>query len=150
MNIISLLGNNRFMLLKYIIYGLSGLLMEVFWTGILSFISGNLALTGHTYIWMFFIYGLAILLEPIHDKIRSENIVIRGIVWTALVYTIEFFSGLFLDLLIGFCPWDYSKSTNYTILGYIRLDYFPAWFIVGLFFEKYHDFLDRNTDKLLR
>jgi hypothetical protein len=27
--------------------------------------------------------------------------------------------------------------------GYIRMDYAPVWFIVGLLFERIHRFLDR-------
>lgn len=130
------------MLLRYIVYGFSGLLLEVFWTGFGSLISGDFSLTGQTYIWMFFIYGLAVLLEPIHDRIRGEHFLLRGLTWVTLIYLIEFSTGLLLDLIIGYCPWDYSDSTRYTLYGYVRFDYLPAWFAVGLIFEKYHDFLD--------
>jgi len=131
------------MLLRYIVYGLSGLLLEIFWTGIGSLISGDFTLTGHTYIWMFFIYGLAVFLEPLHDRIRGEHFLLRGLTWVTLIYFIEFITGFLLDLIIGYCPWDYRKSTSYTLYGYIRLEYFPAWFVVGLIFERYHDLLDR-------
>jgi len=130
------------MLLRYIVYGLSGLLLEIFWTGIGSLIAGDFTLTGHTYIWMFFIYGLAVFLEPIHDRIRGEHVLLRGLTWVTLIYLIEFSTGFLLDLAIGYCPWDYSDSTSYTLYGYIRFDYFPAWFIVGLVFERYHDLLN--------
>lgn len=132
------------MLTHFVIYGLSGMLMEVFWTGMHSLLSGNLNLISKTSIWMFFIYGSAVFLEPIHDKIRRNNIFIRGITWVFLIYTIEFLSGFLLEQLIGSCPWDYKSSTTYTLRGYIRFDYFPAWFIVGLIFEKVHDFLDKK------
>ncbi|WIV10847.1 hypothetical protein [Proteiniborus sp. MB09-C3] len=132
------------MLTHFVIYGLLGMLMEVFWTGMHSLLSGNLNLISKTSIWMFFIYGSAVFLEPIHDKIRRNNIFIRGITWVFLIYTIEFLSGFLLEQLIGSCPWDYKSSTTYTLRGYIRFDYFPAWFIVGLIFEKAHDFLDKK------
>lgn len=132
------------MLIHFVIYGLLGILMEVFWTGIHSLISGNFNLIGQTSIWMFFIYGSAVFLEPIHNKLRRKSIIIRGIVWVILIYTIEFTTGFLLDQLIGSCPWDYSNSTNYTIKGYIRFDFIPVWFVVGLIFEKVHDFLDKN------
>lgn len=123
--------------------------MEVFWTGFHSLLSGNLNLISNTSIWMFFIYGSAVFLEPIHDKIRRKNIIIRGLLWATLIYSIEFFCGFLLEQLIGSCPWDYRSSTKYTIRGYIRFDYLPAWFIVGLFFEKVHDFLRENiTNKI--
>ena len=127
----------------YFIYGAAGLLIEIFWTGMGSLLSGNLALTGHTYLWMFFIYGLAVFLEPIHDLIRSKSMLIRGFIWVTLIYAIEFSTGLFLKLLIGYCPWDYSNATSLTILGLIRFDYAPAWFIAGIMFEKLHDKLDQ-------
>lgn len=133
------------MLLRYTIYGLTGLLLEIFWTGLGSLLSQNYALTGHTYIWMFFIYGLGVFLEPIHDRIREGNFLVRGLIWVGVIYVIEFTTGLLLKLLIGYCPWDYSKLTEYTLWGFIRFDYIPVWFVVGLTFEKYHDFLDKIT-----
>jgi len=128
----------------FLIYGFIGLIMEVLWTGFWSLLSGNFALTGHTYIWMFFIYGLAVFLEPIHDQIRGWNFFSRGFTWAILIFSIEFVTGYGLQLIVGECPWDYSKSTNLTLLGLIRYDYFPAWFIVGLLFEKLHIFLDHT------
>ena len=135
---------NIIMLTHFIVYGLLGILMEVFWTGLHSLLSGNLNLISKTSIWMFFIYGAAVFLEPVHDKIRRRNILFRGIAWAFFIYCIEFLSGFILDKFIGSCPWDYRNSTKYTLYGYIRFDYFPAWFIVGLVFEKVHDILDKK------
>ncbi len=138
------------MLTHYIIYGLSGLLLETFWTGFGSLFSGDISLTSRTYLWMFFIYGLGVFFEPIHDRIRRENFFIRGLIWVSLIYLIEFSTGFFLDKVVGACPWNYLTKTKFTLFGYIRFDYFPAWFIAGLLFEKYHDFLDKkvfNKDK---
>lgn len=140
--------NNNYMLLRYAIYGITGFLIEIFWTGLGSLLTGNLALKSTTYLWMFFIYGMAVFFEPIHNRIRRENFIIRGFIWVSLIYLIEFSSGFILDRLIGFCPWDYTQSTSYTYLGYIRLDYFPAWFLAGLFFERFHDYLDKKTRRL--
>lgn len=137
------------MLTHYVVYGLLGLLMEVFWTGFHSLLSGNLNLISSTSIWMFFIYGGAVFLEPIHNKIRRYNIFLRGIIWALLIFIIEFISGFVLEQLVGSCPWDYRSSTSYTIRGYIRFDYFPAWFVVGLTFEKIHDFLDEKLEKIM-
>ncbi len=133
------------MITRYIIYGLTGLVLEIFWTGLGSLLVGDYALTGHTYIWMFFIYGMGVFLESIHNKIRDYHILLRGFAWIIVIYIIEFSSGFVLDLLIGYCPWDYRNSTNLTLFGYIRFDYAIVWFSVGLLFEKYHDFLKRVT-----
>lgn len=136
------------MLQRYVLYGLIGFLLEVFWTGLGSLLMGNFALTGTTYLWMFFIYGLAVFFEPIHNRIRRENFLVRGLVWVSLIYLIEFSSGFILDKLIGYCPWDYIRSTPYTFFGYVRFDYLPAWFVAGMFFEKVHDFIDKRTQYL--
>ena len=139
-----LIEHNIFMLTHFVVYGLAGLLIEIFWTGMGALFSGDFTLTGKTYIWMFFIYGLGVFLEPIHHKIRRESFLIRGFVWAILILIIEFITGFLLDSLIGICPWDYSQSTTLTLYGYIRYDYLPAWFVAGLLFEKLHDYLDRR------
>ncbi|NLK20509.1 MAG: hypothetical protein GX308_00155 [Epulopiscium sp.] len=123
---------------RFIIYGLAGWCMEIIWTGLGSFLNGNVTLEAGTYIWMFPIYGLAILLEPIHNKIRKWPVIIRGGVYTALIFFIEYLTGWALQRLIGACPWDYS-GTSFSVNGFIRLDYAPAWFVASLVFEKLHD-----------
>ncbi len=50
------------------------------------------------------------------------------------IYLVEFLSALFLKKR-GACPWDYSRA-KLNILGIVRLDYAPCWFITGLLFEK--------------
>ncbi|MBS4539782.1 hypothetical protein GOQ27_15010 [Clostridium sp. D2Q-11] len=130
------------MIIKFVMYGLIGLLIEVFFTGIGSLISNDFTLIGHTYIWMFFIYGSAVFLERIHDIIRDKNFIIRGGVWSVIIFSIEFVTGFLLHKIIGVCPWDYSGNSPYTILGYIRLDYLPFWFVLGLLFEQLHDYID--------
>lgn len=144
---IGVMKNTIYMLIRFVLYGLTGFLIEVLWTGFGSLISGNLALTGTTYLWMFFIYGLAVFLEPIHNRIRREHFLIRGFIYVLLIYVIEFSSGFILDTLIGYCPWDYTASTRYTFFGYIRLDYFPAWLFAGFLFERFHDFLDSRLQR---
>lgn len=130
------------MVKRFIIYGLSGWCIEVFWTGIGSLIRGNIKLQGWTYIWMFPIYGLAVFIESIHDMIRSWPVVLRGGVYTVLIFIVEYSTGWLLKVLTGLCPWDYS-GTPFSINGFIRLDYAPAWFVAGLLFEMLHDTLMR-------
>lgn len=128
------------MITRFIIYGFFGWCIEIFWTGLGSLIRGDAKLRGWTYLWMFPIYGLAILLEPIHNQIRNWPFFLRGGVYVLFIWFIEYTAGWFLKNTIEICPWDYSK-TNYSISGFIRLDYAPAWFVAGLLFEKVHDLL---------
>ena len=53
----SKIKHNITMLRRYFIYGNLGIFMEVFWTGMQSFIKrGDICLTGTTSVIMFFIY----------------------------------------------------------------------------------------------
>ncbi len=130
------------MMKRFIIYGFVGWIFEIVFTGTGSLLRGSLSLTGYTYLWMFPIYGMAVLLEPVHNRIRLAPWPIRGVIWVSLIFFIEYISGWLLSNGIGFCPWDYSGFSPYVVDGFIRLDFFPFWFIAGLLFENIHDFLD--------
>lgn len=130
-----------FMKARFFIYGLLGWGLEVFWTGLISLMKGDHRLRGQTYLWMFPIYGLAILFEPVHNKIRSLSWFIRGLIWLVLIWTVEYISGGFIRMVTGSIPWDYTGTSPWQISGLIRLDMAPLWFIAGLFFERVHDFL---------
>lgn len=125
---------------RFLIYGLIGWCVEIFWTGSASLLKGDLHLQAHTYLWMFPIYGLAIFLEPIHNSIRDKPVIVRGVIYTTLIFIVEYLAGWLLQLTIGHCPWDYS-SQLFSVNGFIRLDYAPAWFVASLLFERLHDTL---------
>jgi len=88
---------------------------------------------------MFPIYGMAACLSPICKRLQERNTLLRGMIYAILIYIAEFTSGIILKKH-GACPWDYSKA-KFNYKGVIRLDYAPAWFVAGLFFEK---LLNRN------
>lgn len=132
------------MIIRFFIYGIIGWAMEIFWTGAASLLRGDVRLQGTTYLWMFPIYGLAVFLEPIHDKIRFLPWIARGGIWAMIILTIEYATGWAIRGLVGVCPWDYTGNSKLAINGLIRLDYAPAWFVAGLIFERLHDFL-RNA-----
>lgn len=132
------------MIKRFAIYGITGWFIEVIWTGLTSALMGDWRLVSRTYLWMFFIYGLAVFLEPIHEHIRHYSWLVRGIIWMVAIFSLEYTTGFMLDLVIGSCPWSYAKATPFsTVSGYVRLDYAPAWFCAGLLFEKLHDYLGR-------
>ena len=126
---------------RFVIYGLLGWCLEVFWTGIGSMFRGDIKLSAQTYVWMFLIYGLAVFLEPIHNIIRHWSVIARGGVYTILIFSIEYLTGWLLKILIGVCPWCYEDSL--AINTFITLRFIPVWFTVGLLFEKAHDFFIR-------
>lgn len=80
-------------------------------------------------------------MERLHEAIRFRHWVLRGLIWLALIWTIEYLTGWAIKGITGECPWDYRRSTLLTLHGFIRWDYAPAWFLAGLIFERAHDFL---------
>lgn len=125
---------------RFFIYGVVGWGMEILWTGMRSLVHGDLTLEGFTNIWMFFIYGSAVLLEPIHDIITKWRWFVRGILWVVIIWGVEYTTGLMLLSVLGVYPWVYTGP--YAIDGLITLSYAPAWFAAGLFFERVHRLLD--------
>jgi hypothetical protein len=128
------------MIKRFFIYGLIGWGMEIFWTGLYSLISGDLRLEAFTNLWMFFIYGAAVFLEPIHDIISKWRWPVRGFIWVVLIWGMEYTSGFILRSILGVNVWTYYGK--FAIEGLVRLDYAPAWFIAGMMFERIHRTLD--------
>lgn len=128
------------MIKRFFVYGILGWGMEVFWTGMSSLLTGDLRLTGYSNLWMFFIYGSAVFLEPIHDIIKSWSWPVRGGIWVVLIWGIEYASGLLLFKLLGLYPWFYAGPL--AVDGIVNLAFAPAWFAAGLLFERMHRILD--------
>ena len=108
--------------------------MEVFWTGMGALLNKDFKLRANTSIWMFFIYGMVVFLEPVYLLMQAFPIVLRGVIYTLCIFAGEYVTGGFLKR-VDLCPWDYTGS-RFSIQGVIRLDYAPAWFAAGLIFER--------------
>lgn len=127
------------MWIRFLIYGAIGCLMEVFWTGLGSLIRKDFQLKSYTSIWMFFIYGLAVFIEPLIIRLAPYHFMWRGFVYMLCIFAIEYVTGRYLKYM-KLCPWDYSGS-KFAIAGVIRLDYAPAWMAAGLIFERVYFFI---------
>lgn len=120
---------------NFLLCGLSGWCMECVWTGVDSLLNHKQKeLWCKTSLWMFPIYGLAAFFSPICKKIENKSTTSRGFIYTICIYFAEYLTGSILKKYKA-CPWDYSKA-KFNVKGVIRLDYAPAWFAAGLFFEK--------------
>ena len=108
--------------------------MEVLWTGLGALKNKNFKLSSNTSLWMFFIYGMVIFLEPFFRLTAQFNFILRGLIYASLILAGEFITGTMLKRA-DICPWDYS-ATRYHVKGVIRVDYFPAWAAAGLIFEQ--------------
>lgn len=92
------------------------------------------ALMGHTSLFMFPIYGAACLLRPLFWLLSSVHWFIRGTIYMCCIFGAEYASGTFLQKKER-CPWDYQKN-GWNVNRVIRLDFAPAWFFLGLLFER--------------
>ncbi|MCB0820073.1 MAG: hypothetical protein KDC13_05590 [Bacteroidetes bacterium] len=123
-------------LILFVFFACGGITTEVFFTAIRQFFdgTGDLRMTGHSYIWMFPLYGIAALLFPpaIH-KMKQLNLILRASIYATGIFLVEFIAGAALEFITGVCPWKYSGGMH--VLGYIRLDYFPFWAIFGFVIE---------------
>lgn len=141
------------MLIRFCIYGLLGWCFEVVFTAVLAKATGkqrDWRLEGHSYLWMFPIYGLlAPIGEPLHDFMRPHFWVLRGLVYLAGIWIVEFVTGWLLLKLTGKCPWDYSHL-RWNYRGIVALEYAPVWFLFGLGFERVHDALVEFTPAISR
>ena len=129
---------------RFLCYGVIGVAFEILFTGAKALIfTRDWTLKGKSYVWMIPIYGLAVFLfEPTHDRIRFLFWPLRGIIYAAGLFLVEFLTGWLLRITTGKCPWDYSGK-KYSFLGLIRWDYAPIWFGFCLALEQIHDFLLR-------
>ena len=119
---------------KFLICGLTGWCMEILFTAFDSFRRRELKLMGRTSVWMFPIYGMAVLIEPAYHLTKKFPALFRGFLYSAGIFAIEFLSGSFLKKH-SICPWDYSRAKT-NVNGVIRLDYTPFWMAAGLIYEK--------------
>ena len=122
------------MLTRFLLYGALGCLMEVFWTGLASLRRKDFKLSARTSIWMFFIYGLAVFLEPVFRLLHGFPLVFRGAFYAGCIFLVEYVTGHLLNFA-KIRPWDYN-GCRFNLQGVIRLDYAPAWFVAGLIFER--------------
>jgi len=131
-------------ILRFFIYGFIGLTLEVTYTGLAALIRGDWSMPGFTFLVMLPIYGLAVFLEPVHEKIRPLPWWERGLIYLFIIWGIEYTSGFLLQTLLGKCPWNYTDPLN--IQGFITLRMAPEWFFAGLGFELLHNVLNRTED----
>nr|WP_295279672.1 hypothetical protein [uncultured Blautia sp.] len=118
----------------FLFCGLTGWCLEILWTGLHSLMQGDFSMKGTTSLLMFPIYGCAALILPAYGRLKSLPFLLRGFLYTALFYLVEFASGSVLQAF-HICPWDYTGA-RHQYKGIVRLDYLPVWFFTGLFFEK--------------
>jgi hypothetical protein len=115
-----------------------GVSLEVTFTALTNLRGGDRRLQGHSYLWMFPIYGLVYpAFTWLWPVVEGWPVLVRGGAYTVAIFVVEYGSGWLLRRLVGRCPWeDNYRSARWGVHGLIRLDYAPAWFALGLLFER--------------
>ncbi len=101
-------------------------------------------LKGHSFVWMFPIYGLGLLaFEPVHDLLRTAPWWLRGLSYVAVLYLIELAASRVLVRLTGAYVWRWVGRGS--MGGHVHLAMAPLWFAAALAFEPLHDLLVRSS-----
>ena len=130
------------MLTRFILYGLLGWCVEVFWSAIEeSWLRGkrDWRLKGQSYLWSFPLYGHGRF--PVRAVARRGAQPAVGGAWNdhvACIWLVEYAAGWTLRRSLGVCPWDYTTCRHH-LRGLISWDYLPIWFVFGLILEYAHD-----------
>ncbi len=123
----------------FIVFGILGVFGEVIFTGLESLIkTRKLRLQGHSYLWMFPIYGLiAFVFDPLSQQIAPLSWVARGLIYMIAIYIVEYATGALLTKLTGAHIWQYTG--RFQLHGQIQLAHAPVWFVIGLLIERYYN-----------
>jgi hypothetical protein len=99
-------------------------------------------LKGHSFVWMLPIYGLGFLgFEVVHDALRAEPWLVRGVVYLLMLYALELGASLLLVRATGAHVWRWVGRG--ALGGHIHLGMAPFWLAVALTLEPLHDLLVR-------
>lgn len=134
----------------YVFFACLGVTTEVCFVAIRHLIAGVgycdeplWALTGKSYIWMIPIYMcIPLVAQPLFTRCQHLSLLVRLSIYTFILLFVEFTSGFILELLTGSCPWLYT--TGWHVMGYIRLDYIPAWMLFLYVVEYLYLYLSKH------
>ncbi len=133
---------NTFMLKRYFCYGILGLFLENLWTGLNSFLNGDITCNGHSSLIMFFIYGMVVFLEPVFEIFSQQTVFVRIVTYSLMIFMVEYFSGIALGHF-KICPWHYYSQFN--IDNVIRLDYIFLWMLAGYVYERLYFYFLKHS-----
>lgn len=126
------------LLFEMALFAALGLGFEVIFTSVLDFKKDRRCfLMGYSSLWYAPLYALVpLFLNLTNGWLFRLPFWERGVVYALVVFIVEYVGMLCLRMLLGASPSQesYYKSP-WNVHGLIRLDYFPAMWLMGLAFE---------------
>ena len=132
-----------YLLKQFAVFGILGQLIEVWFTGIKSMLTGRLEGTAKTYLAMVWVYGTGGTILALLSGVINWYAPLKALLFTVIIFAVEFGYGLLFQKLLGRCPWKYTSTETgeqihrFSIMGLIRVDYFPYWYILALVLTVY-------------
>lgn len=126
------------LLVQMLLFGVLGLGLECIFTGAWAFVAERKTnLMGYSSIWYIPLYALAPLFFSLaHAYIFPLPLLVRGILYVPLFFAVEYTAMFALRKLLGASPSEDSYyQSDWNINGLIRLDFAPAFFVLGLVLE---------------
>lgn len=139
-------------LMRFLIFAMMGLLLEVFFGATNNLIRMNWNLRGSSSPWMMLDYGLfGIILMPMARPLirRGVPLPARAFLYMCIIFLVEYVSGVLFHFVLGLRIWDYTHLP-YNLHGQIALYYAPAWYALGLVAEYLYRRVDACAVVLVR
>jgi uncharacterized membrane protein len=121
-------------LLRFLIFGLMGLLMELLFGVAGDLIRQDWDLRGGSSLWMIIDYGLfGLILMPIARRLMAFGIPlpVRAVFYMLFIFFVEYTSGILFHKVMGIHVWNYDHLA-YNLHGQIAPHFIPAWYALGL------------------
>ena len=123
---------------KTLLLASAGIAAEIVFTALCNARKNGMRLIGYSYVWMLPIYMLLypgfMVLTPIAGGWAWP---LRAAFYAALIMVFELITGLILRAAIGEAPWEPEyRGHTWAVMSLVRLDYFPAWALAALVFER--------------
>lgn len=112
--------------------------MRIWKSAVMAYLGGifyvamELVWRGWSHGSMFVVGGLCfLLLGEIHRRYGQAPLLVQAVLGAAAITTVEFLSGLFLNVFLKLRVWDYS-GLPYNLLGQVCMAYFFLWIWVAM------------------
>lgn len=115
--------------------------LTIFTAGGLCYGLVEIAWRSTTHISMFFVGGICFwLIGSIDEHGSIPSLVYQSVLSCLIITSVEFTSGVFINIILGLRVWDYS-TLPFNILGQICLPFSALWLLISIPAIYFEDFL---------